>query len=59
MPVSCGRGLTSENHTASPRTKSSTPKMPRPPSAAVTRSAMACERSSAGADIGCGCHDST
>ena len=27
-PVSCGRGDTSLNHTSSPRTKSSTPKMP-------------------------------
>ena len=30
-PVSCGRGLTSENQTSSPLMNSSTPKMPRPP----------------------------
>ena len=40
MPVSCGRGLTSENQTSSPLTNSSTPKMPRPPRSAVTLPAM-------------------
>ena len=39
-PVSCGRGLTSENQTSSPFTNSSTPKMPRPPSASVTLPAI-------------------
>ena len=33
MPVSCGRGETSEKITSSPATKSSTPKIPWPPSA--------------------------
>ena len=58
-PVSWGRGLTSENHTSSPRTNSSTPKMPRPPSAPVMRAATERALSSATCDIGIGCHDST
>ena len=40
MPVSCGRGLTSENQTWSSLIKSSTPKSPRPPNAEVTFSAI-------------------
>ena len=60
IPVSCGRGLTSENQTSSPLTKSSTPKMPRPPRLAVTLLRdVARASSAASADIGCGCHDST
>ena len=59
MPVSCGRGLTSENHTLLPLTKSSTPKMPRPPSSAVMRVAMSRAVFRATTLIGCGCHDST
>jgi Cu(I)/Ag(I) efflux system membrane protein CusA/SilA len=59
IPVSCGRGLTSENQTSSPRMNSSTPKMPTPPSSAVISLAICCERSSTCADIACGCHDST
>jgi hypothetical protein len=39
-PVSCGRGLTSENQTWSPLMNSSTPKMPRPPRLPVTAPAM-------------------
>ena len=44
MPVSCGRGLTSENHTWSPLTNNSTPKMPRPPRLSVTALAISRER---------------
>ena len=58
IPVSCGRGDTSLNHTSSPLTKSSTPNSPRPPNLLVMRSAMSRLRSSAVALIGCGCHDS-
>ena len=36
MPVSCGRGLSSEKIAWSPRMKNSTPKMPWPPSASTT-----------------------
>jgi CheY-like chemotaxis protein len=59
MPVSCGRGLTSENQTMSSLTNSSTPNRPRPPRFAVTLPAMSRARSSASGFIGCGCHDST
>ena len=58
-PVSCGRGLTSENQTWSPLMNSSTPKMPRPPRSAVIRPAMSRARSSASGLIGCGCQLST
>src|SRR5690606_4714447 len=54
-PVSCGRGETSENQTSSPLTKNSMPNTPRPPSAAETLPAISRARSSARADIGCGC----
>ena len=58
-PVSCGRGLTSENQTSSPRTNNSTPKMPCPPSASVACRAIARARSSASTLMGWGCQDST
>ena len=48
-----------ENHTWSPRTNNSTPKRPRPPRLAVTLAAISRAFSSATADIGCGCQDST
>ena len=55
MPVSCGRGLTSLNHTSSPRTNSSTPNRPQPPSASVIAPAMRWASASAAPLIGCGC----
>eukprot|EP01022_Parablepharisma_sp_SALTPOND_P004214 TRINITY_DN118_c5_g1_i1.p1 TRINITY_DN118_c5_g1~~TRINITY_DN118_c5_g1_i1.p1 ORF type:complete len:1641 (+),score=478.48 TRINITY_DN118_c5_g1_i1:3715-8637(+) len=59
MPVSCGRGLTSENQTMSPLTNSSTPNRPRPPRFSVTLRAMSRAFSRAAPGIGCGCQDST
>ncbi|CFW30526.1 Uncharacterised protein [Bordetella pertussis] len=59
MPVSCGRGLTSENQTWSPATNSSTPNMPRPPRSPVTARAISRERCSATGDMGWGCQLST
>jgi hypothetical protein len=58
MPVSCGRGETSLKITSLPFTNSSTPKIPRPPSAPVTFFAIACAFFSTAGFIGCGCHDS-
>src|SRR5690606_883041 len=54
-PVSCGRGDTSLNQTSSPRTKNSIPNTPQPPRSSATARAIACARSSASGDIGCGC----
>src|SRR3989338_1267938 len=71
IPVSCGRGLSSENQTLSPfppeadppleETNNSTPKIPRPfvpQSSPTTFFAIPCAFLSAVLDIGCGCHDS-
>ncbi len=54
-PVSCGRGLTSLNHTSSFFTNNSTPNTPQPPRSSVIARATACARASAVADIACGC----
>lgn len=58
MPVSCGRGETSEKSTSSPRMNSSTPNRPVPPSASVTAAATRWLSASAASLIGCGCQDS-
>ena len=58
-PVSCGRGLTSENQTSSPFTNSSTPNRPWPPSAWVTLAAMSRLACKAAALIAWGCQLST
>ena len=50
---------TSENRTCPPRTNSSTPKTPQPPSAPVTAAAAARARSRAAGSSACGCQDST
>jgi len=55
MPVSCGRGETSLKSTSSPRTNSSTPKIPVPPSAPVIVAASSSAPSRAESLIGCGC----
>src|SRR3569623_751558 len=59
MPVSCGRGLTSLNHTRAPFTNNSTPKLPRPPRRVVTLVAMVRALASAAGSIYCGCQLST
>ena len=59
MPVSCGRGETSENSTSWPQMNSSTPNTPQPPRASVIRPATSRARSSAAAGSACGCQDST
>lgn len=58
MPVSCGRGETSLNHTSSPRTNSSTPNTPCPSSASVTARATRWLAASAAGGIGWDCQDS-
>lgn len=57
-PVSWGRGDTSLHQTWLPFTKSSTPKMPRPPSSPVTAAAMRRLSASAFGLMGWGCQDS-
>ena len=65
MPVSWGRGESSENQTSSPRTKNSTPKRPRQgplpacASASVTALAMSRAEARAASLIAMGCQDST
>ena len=58
MPVSCGRGDSSENHTVSPFTNISTPNRPRPfapHSSFTTFFAMSRALRSAVFDMACGC----
>jgi vacuolar-type H+-ATPase catalytic subunit A/Vma1 len=55
MPVSCGRGESSEKITSSPFTKNSTPNRPWPPRSSTTLRAMSSAAARAAADIGVGC----
>ncbi len=59
MPVSCGRGLTSLNHTSAPLTNSSTPNSPWPPRSSVTALAMRSALASAAGSMRIGCQLST
>ena len=58
-PLSYGRGRTLSKYTSSPRTSSSTPNTPRPPSELTMRAAIDFAASSAAGDICCGCQDSS